>query len=327
MFTRWGAFVYRRRRIVADPRPSRSGWARLTLAGRASAELTTGGWLDPNSESAGGRRPPRRTSAAGAGAHRAVPLGDARRGRHLAGVPGGHRRHAARTSSRPERVDGVIGYAETGDDRFISEGRRRGLRRRRARTSPTRSRSSSSTGRERAPSPTDGTRLRSTGFGPMTRGLRRAVRDRTSPRRDRVAADRGGRADPRLRSLVARRACRCSSPASPSRRRSGSIGLVAQADRDEHLRPEHRDDARPRARDRLLAVHDQPLPGGAAPAAGPSSRRSSVAVATAGKAVAVLRAWRSRSACPGCCWFRRSGPALDRHRRRDRGRSRPCSTA
>ena len=47
------------------------------------------------------------------------------------------------------------------------------------------------------------------------------------------------------------------------------------AGRDEHLRAQHRDDAGPGAGHRLLAVHRQPLPRGAAPRHGPSARPSS----------------------------------------------------
>src|ERR671931_467410 len=51
MFSRWGAFVYRfRRPIVLLTILLAIG--SLTLASRASEELSSGGWLDPNSESA-----------------------------------------------------------------------------------------------------------------------------------------------------------------------------------------------------------------------------------------------------------------------------------
>jgi uncharacterized membrane protein YdfJ with MMPL/SSD domain len=51
MFTRWGAFVYRRRRWLALIALVVAG-AFSSLAGSASSQLTSGGWLDPGSESA-----------------------------------------------------------------------------------------------------------------------------------------------------------------------------------------------------------------------------------------------------------------------------------
>jgi RND superfamily putative drug exporter len=51
MFTRWGAFVYRHRRPVALLALALAIVA-LPFASRASAELSSGGWLDPSSEAA-----------------------------------------------------------------------------------------------------------------------------------------------------------------------------------------------------------------------------------------------------------------------------------
>ena len=62
-------------------------------------------------------------------------------------------------------------------------------------------------------------------------------------------------------------------PGDPDDARAASI-LVAQVDRAVDLRPERRDDARARARDRLLAVHGQPVPRGAAPRPDRRARRS-----------------------------------------------------
>ena len=51
MFTRWGGFVYRRRRwIVLFAVVVAVGLG--SMAAGASSHLTTGGWLDPKSESA-----------------------------------------------------------------------------------------------------------------------------------------------------------------------------------------------------------------------------------------------------------------------------------
>ena len=51
MFTRWGAFVYRRRRWLAVLAIVVGGGFG-SMAGSASSHLTSGGWLDPGSESA-----------------------------------------------------------------------------------------------------------------------------------------------------------------------------------------------------------------------------------------------------------------------------------
>src|SRR5262245_1569223 len=50
MFSRWGRFVYRRRRWVFLA-AILVGIGMATFAGRATAELSAGGWLDPDSES------------------------------------------------------------------------------------------------------------------------------------------------------------------------------------------------------------------------------------------------------------------------------------
>ena len=51
MFSRWGAFVYRHRRIVLVLAIA-SGSSRASAPGRAASVLSAGGWLDPDSESA-----------------------------------------------------------------------------------------------------------------------------------------------------------------------------------------------------------------------------------------------------------------------------------
>jgi RND superfamily putative drug exporter len=51
MFSRWGAFVYRHRRIVLVLAIV-VGVVAASAAGRAASVLSAGGWLDPGSESA-----------------------------------------------------------------------------------------------------------------------------------------------------------------------------------------------------------------------------------------------------------------------------------
>jgi len=119
MFSRWGAFVYRRRRIVLLVMLVLAAGAAPLAAGTAS-QLSSGGWLDKNSQSAtvasrlerefGGGRSAFialfRANAAGADAK-----GDAFQSAIATTVA------AVKADSR---VSGVTGYAQTHDDRFIS---------------------------------------------------------------------------------------------------------------------------------------------------------------------------------------------------------------
>ncbi|MBI2781390.1 MAG: MMPL family transporter [Chloroflexi bacterium] len=120
MFTRWGAFVYRRRRwLVAFAFVVAAGLG--SLAGSASSHLTSGGWLDPTSESAqvadrleadyGGGRTAFvalfRSTSAGADATSATFQA------------------AIASSLAPvlsvDGVTGVTGFAQTRDNRFVSK--------------------------------------------------------------------------------------------------------------------------------------------------------------------------------------------------------------
>jgi RND superfamily putative drug exporter len=119
VFTRWGGFVYRRRRWVAlFAIILAAGFG--SLAGGASGNLSNGGWLDPTSESAqvadrleaeyGGGR-----TAFVAVFHATSPGADA--------TSAAFQQAIATTLAPALDVDGVTGltgYAETRDDRFIS---------------------------------------------------------------------------------------------------------------------------------------------------------------------------------------------------------------
>ena len=231
MFTRWGAFVYRRRRDRPDPRHRRSrlrlGDARRQRLGRAVRRRLA----RPELGIAGGRR------AARAGlrrrarhAHRALRRRAPARDATSAGVPGRDRRRRSRPRSRPERrrhhrlcrrpatggssaTDGDAAYV------VVAAGRR-----------PTRSRSTlRRRGRARARTARRRHALQLTGYGPLTAATPAGSPSRTwSARRDGVAADRRAHPDARLRLAHRRRACRCSSPGSRSRRRSALIYFVAQ---------------------------------------------------------------------------------------------------
>jgi RND superfamily putative drug exporter len=120
LFSRWGAFVYRRRRIVFV-----LGLLIAGIAGAAGADtsrhLTSGGWLDPNSESA--QVSDRLEADFGGGRTAYIAL-------FRSNDPGADAtspafQDAIATALKPvlsvPHVTGVTGYAQTGDRRFVSE--------------------------------------------------------------------------------------------------------------------------------------------------------------------------------------------------------------
>jgi RND superfamily putative drug exporter len=120
MFTRWGAFVYRRRRwIVAAAFVVAVGLG--SLAGSASASLTSGGWLDPTSESA--QVADRLEADYGGGRTAFVAL--FRSATPGADAASAEFQDAIAKTLAPVRsiagVTGITGYAETLDDRFVSK--------------------------------------------------------------------------------------------------------------------------------------------------------------------------------------------------------------
>jgi uncharacterized membrane protein YdfJ with MMPL/SSD domain len=119
MFTRWGAFVYRRRRwlaLVAIVVAAGFG----SLAGTASSHLTSGGWLDPSSESA--QVSDRLEKDFGAGRTSFLALFESSDAN--ADATSADFQAAIATSLAPvldvDGVTGVTGYAQTQDRRFIS---------------------------------------------------------------------------------------------------------------------------------------------------------------------------------------------------------------
>jgi RND superfamily putative drug exporter len=119
MFSRWGAFVYRRRRFVL-PAMLVLAAAGAPLASGASDQLSAGGWLDPKSESAAVAD--RLEAEFGGGRTSFVAL-------FRSDAPGADARSetfqaAIAATVAPllddARVSAITGYAETGDDRFIS---------------------------------------------------------------------------------------------------------------------------------------------------------------------------------------------------------------
>ena len=118
MFSRWGAFVYRHRKIVLILALV-VGIAGATFAGRAASVLSAGGWLDPDSESAAVADRLADEFGSGRGALIAVYRGpggaDARSAEFQAAIAAS----LADITKDPD-VSGTIGFAETGDARFIS---------------------------------------------------------------------------------------------------------------------------------------------------------------------------------------------------------------
>ena len=119
MFQRWGAFVYRHRRIVALVALILAV-AALPFAGRASAKLSSGGWLDPLSESS--QVGDRLAAQFGGGKSSLVALFS--RTQPGADATSAEFQSAIATATAGLRSDpnvtGTVGFAETGDRRFIS---------------------------------------------------------------------------------------------------------------------------------------------------------------------------------------------------------------
>jgi RND superfamily putative drug exporter len=119
LFARWGAFVYRFRRPVALVALV-LGIASLGFASQASGQLSSGGWLDKDAQSA--TVADRVANEFGAGRSNIVVLfrssstDDAMSPAFQAAVA-----TALRDVEADDRVSGIVGYAQTGDRRFVSE--------------------------------------------------------------------------------------------------------------------------------------------------------------------------------------------------------------
>ncbi|MFL5679075.1 MAG: MMPL family transporter [Chloroflexota bacterium] len=118
VFARWGAFVYRFRRIVAIIAVV-LGVASLAFASQASGELSSGGWLDKSAQSS--TVADRLADEFGAGRSSLIALFRARDGADATSpsFQAGIGSALADVRSDP-RVSGVVGFAETGDRRFVS---------------------------------------------------------------------------------------------------------------------------------------------------------------------------------------------------------------
>ncbi len=118
MFSRWGAFVYRFRRPIAILAVVLAV-ASTTLASQVTGALSAGGWTDPDSESAAVTQRLGDEFGAGGGSIVALFKGaagdDARSDEFQAAIRASLDRLVA-----DERVDDLVGWAETRDDRFVS---------------------------------------------------------------------------------------------------------------------------------------------------------------------------------------------------------------
>jgi RND superfamily putative drug exporter len=119
MFTRWGGFVYRRRRWIAALAVVMAVGLGSLAAG-VSDNLSNGGWLDPASESAGVADRLRDEYGGGRSAFVAVfrsttAGADATSTAFQAAIA-----HALEPVLHVKGVTGATGYAETHEDRFIS---------------------------------------------------------------------------------------------------------------------------------------------------------------------------------------------------------------
>ena len=118
LFSRWGAFIYRFRKVVFVLALLLAAGS-IVLASRTSSALSSGGWFDPTSESATVTQRLADEYDAGRGAIIALFRGeagmDARSPQFQQTIADSLDRLAA-----DSRVKNVIGYAQTGDDRFIS---------------------------------------------------------------------------------------------------------------------------------------------------------------------------------------------------------------
>ncbi len=119
MFVRWGAFVYRRRKIVALVMLA-IALLSIPFAAKAPGELRTGGWLDPGSESA--QVADRLAADFGTGKSSLIVLFRSDAPGADATAPAFQQAIAATVAGVKDdpSVAGVVGYAETGDRRFIS---------------------------------------------------------------------------------------------------------------------------------------------------------------------------------------------------------------
>jgi uncharacterized membrane protein YdfJ with MMPL/SSD domain len=118
LFSRWGAFVYRFRRPIALLTVVLA-IASLTLASRVTGALSSGGWMDPHSDSAAVATRLADEFGAGRGSIVALFQGDSATDARSAAFQQTIATSLGRLAADPI-ADGVIGFASTRDPRFVS---------------------------------------------------------------------------------------------------------------------------------------------------------------------------------------------------------------
>jgi RND superfamily putative drug exporter len=118
LFSRWGAFIYRFRKIVSIIAVALAIGS-LVLASQVSGALSSGGWFDPTSESATVTDRLAAEYDAGRGSIVALFRGAAGTDARTAAFQG-EIATALKRLAADDRVNGIIGYTQTADDRFIS---------------------------------------------------------------------------------------------------------------------------------------------------------------------------------------------------------------
>ena len=306
MFGRWGRFVYRLRRWVswrpslvrasARSRSRRSASRRPELGRLARPHVRVGhGHRAARGRVRGRPQQPDRPLPGDASTDATSPRSRRRSRRRSTASPVTIASPGSSATPRPATgfisTDGDAAYVIVQLDVTRRGGRRPGRRRCAATIVPPAGRPS-----------------QLTGYGPLARTRRERQSEEDLQRAETVSLPLA------LLILIARLRLARRRGHAAARRRPGDPHHARAhlprrpADRDEHLRAQRRDDARPRPGHRLLAVPGQPLPRGAAPRPHRRARPSSARSRTSGKAVVVLRASRSPSGCRACCFF--ESPAI-----------------
>jgi RND superfamily putative drug exporter len=118
LFSRWGAFVYRHRRPTALVTIVLAVLA-STLASKATSALSSGGWSDPSSESTAVAQRLATDFGSGQGSIVALFEGDAAADARSPAFQQTIETSLKRLAADP-LADGVIGYQQARDDRFVS---------------------------------------------------------------------------------------------------------------------------------------------------------------------------------------------------------------
>jgi uncharacterized membrane protein YdfJ with MMPL/SSD domain len=118
LFSRWGAFAYRFRRPIVLVTVL-FAIASAVVGARVTSALSAGGWVDPTSESAAVGARLNDEFGAGRGTLIVLFQGEPGTDARSAAVEGAIATSVARLAS-DSRVEDLVGFAQTGDDRFIS---------------------------------------------------------------------------------------------------------------------------------------------------------------------------------------------------------------